>query len=30
VDDKVVWINGQMVRFERNWRNDLWKFGNDL
>jgi len=29
-DERVVWINGCMVRFEGIWGDSLWKFGNDL
>ena len=29
-DEKVVWINGWMVRFEGIWGYWLWKFENDL
>jgi len=30
VDERVVWINGWMVRFEGIWGDWLWKFGIDL
>jgi len=30
VDERVVWINGWMVRFEWIWGDWLWKFGIDL
>jgi len=29
-DENVVWIKGWMVRFEGIWRDELWKFENDL
>jgi len=30
VDERVVWINGWMIRFEGIWGDWLWKFGIDL
>jgi len=30
VDERVVWINGLMVRFEGIWEDGLWKFVIDL
>jgi len=30
VDERVVWINGWMVRFEGIWGDWLWKFEIDL
>jgi len=30
MNERVVWINGWMVRFEKIWGDWLWKFGIDL
>jgi len=30
VDERVVWINGWMIRFEWTWGDWLWKFRFDL